>query len=125
MAQIPGLPSVADSALPASIRNGSSADKQAYKAALGFEQMLVSQMVKSMAGDSGALAEGPYADTMQASLTSAVESAGGLGLAQSLYKEIGDGSPPASAGGLVTASLGLASQGAIAQSAIPQEEVTR
>jgi Rod binding domain-containing protein len=88
MAQIPGLPSVADSALPASIRSGSAADKQAYKAALGFEQMLVSQMVKSMAGDSGALAEGPYADTMQTSLTSAVESAGGLGLAQSLFNEI-------------------------------------
>jgi Rod binding domain-containing protein len=89
MAQIPGLPAVADSALPSSVRNGSAADKQAYNAALGFEQMLVSQMVKTMAGDSGALAEGPYADTMQASLTSAVERAGGLGLAQSLYKEIG------------------------------------
>jgi Rod binding domain-containing protein len=92
MAQIPGLPSVADSALsfaiPASVRSGSADDKQAYKAALGFEQMLVSQMVKTMAGDSGPLAEGPYADTMQTSLTSAVESAGGLGLAQSLYKEI-------------------------------------
>ena len=88
MAQIPGLPSVADSALPASVRSGSAADKQAYKAALGFEQMLVSQMVKTMSGDSGPLAEGPYADTMQTSLTSAVESAGGLGLAQSLYKEI-------------------------------------
>jgi Rod binding domain-containing protein len=92
MAQIPGLPTVADSALPASIRNGSTelrnTDKQAYKAALGFEQMLVGQMVKSMAGDSGALAAGPYADTMQTSLTSAVESAGGLGLAESLYKDI-------------------------------------
>jgi Rod binding domain-containing protein len=92
MAQIPGLPSVADAALsfaiPASVRTGSAADKQAYKAALGFEQMLLGQMVKSMTGDSGPLAEGPYADTMQTSLTSAIEGAGGLGLAQSLYKEI-------------------------------------
>jgi Rod binding domain-containing protein len=96
MAQIPGLPSVADSALsfaiPASVRSGSTelrnTDKQAYKAALGFEQLLVGQMVKSMTGDTGPLAEGPYADTMQTSLTSAIEGAGGLGLAQSLYKEI-------------------------------------
>ena len=88
MAQISGLPSVADSALPASIRSGSAADKQAYKAALGFEQMLVGQMVKSMAGDDGPLAQGPYADNMQTSLTDAITGAGGLGLAQQLYKEI-------------------------------------
>jgi Rod binding domain-containing protein len=88
MAQIPGLPSVSDTALPASVRTGSAADKQAYQAALGFEQLLVGQLVKSMAGDSGPLAEGPYADTMQTSLTSAISGAGGLGLAQSLYKEI-------------------------------------
>jgi Rod binding domain-containing protein len=92
MAPIPGLPSVAHSALPAAVRTGSTqprdTDTQAYKAALGFEQMLLGQMVKSMTGDSGPLAEGPYADTMQTSLTSAIERAGGLGLAQSLYKEI-------------------------------------
>jgi Rod binding domain-containing protein len=88
MAPISGLPSVADSSLPASVRAGSAADKQAYKAALGFEQMLVDQVVKSMAGTSGPLAEGPYADTMQTSLTSAITGAGGLGLAQQLYKEI-------------------------------------
>ena len=88
MTQISGLPPVADSALPASVRNGSAADKQAYKAALGFEQMLVSQLVKTRAGEDGPLAQGPYADTMQTSLTDAIAGAGGLGLAQSLYKEI-------------------------------------
>jgi Rod binding domain-containing protein len=96
MAQIPGLPSVAGAALssatPASVRTGSTelrtTDTQAYKTALGFEQLLVGQMVKSMAGDSGPLAEGPYADTMQTSLAGAIAGAGGLGLAQSLYKEI-------------------------------------
>jgi hypothetical protein len=85
---IPGLPSVADSALPASVRTGSESDKQAYKAALGFEQMLVEQMVTTMAGDSGPLAEGPYAQQMQTTLSSAITGAGGLGLAQSLYKDI-------------------------------------
>ena len=85
---ISGLPSVADSALPAAVRTGSASDKQAYKAALGFEQMLVDQLVKSMAGDSGPLSQGPYAETMQTSLSSAITGAGGLGLAQQLYKEI-------------------------------------
>jgi Rod binding domain-containing protein len=85
---ISGLPSVADSALPASVRTGSESDKQAYKAALGFEQMLVEQMVQTMAGDSGPLAQGPYASQMQTTLASAITGAGGLGLAQQLYKDM-------------------------------------
>ena len=83
-----GLPSVADSALPAAVRNGSATDKQAYKAALGFEQMLVEQMVQTMAGEDGPLSQGPYAQQMQTTLSSAITGAGGLGLAQSLYKEL-------------------------------------
>jgi hypothetical protein len=85
---ISGLPSVADAALPASVRNGSESDKQAYKAALGFEQMLVEQMVTTMAGDNGPLAEGPYAQQMQTTLASAITGAGGLGLAQQLYQGV-------------------------------------
>jgi hypothetical protein len=49
--------------------------------------MLVEQMVKSMSGDDGPLSQGPYAETMQTSLSSAITGAGGLGLAQQLYKE--------------------------------------
>jgi hypothetical protein len=84
---ISGLPSVADSALPAAVRNGSAADKQSYKAALGFEQMLVEQMVQTRAGEDGPLSQGPYAQQMQTTLASAITGAGGLGLAQQLYKE--------------------------------------
>ena len=85
---ISGLPSVADSALPAAVRNGSAADKQGYKAALGFEQMLVEQMVQTMAGEDGPLSQGPYAQQMQTTLASAITGAGGLGLAQQLYKDM-------------------------------------
>ena len=85
---INGLPQVPTTALPAAVRNGSDDDKQAYKAALGFEQMLVEQMVTTMAGDSGPLAQGPYAQQMQTTLSSAITGGGGLGLAQQLYKEI-------------------------------------
>jgi Rod binding domain-containing protein len=92
MSAISGLPVVPDTALPASVRSGSAADKQSYKAALGFEQMLVDQMVQSMAGDSqdsdNPLTSGPYAQQMQSALSTAIESSGGLGLAQQLYGEI-------------------------------------
>ena len=83
-----GLPAVSDAALPASVRAGSASDKEAYKAALGFEQMLVEQMVSTMAGDSGPLSQGPYAEQMQTTLAGAITGGGGLGLAQQLYKEI-------------------------------------
>jgi Rod binding domain-containing protein len=91
MTAISGLPLVADSALPADVRTGSAKDKESYKAALGFEQMLVQQLVQSMAGDGSddqdnPLAQGPYASTLQSSLSEALTSNGGLGLAQQLYK---------------------------------------
>ena len=59
-----------------------------FKAALGFEQMLVGQLVKEMAPKDGPLAEGPYASTMQDTLTTALVGGQGLGLARQLYKEM-------------------------------------
>jgi Rod binding domain-containing protein len=90
MSTISGLPIVADTALPADVRTGSAKAKENYKAALGFEQMLVQQLVQSMAGDDqdSPLAEGPYASTLQTSLSEALTSNGGVGLAQQLYKEM-------------------------------------
>jgi Rod binding domain-containing protein len=90
MSTISGLPIVADAALPADVRTGSAKAKENFKAALGFEQMLVQQLVQSMAGDGedSPLAQGPYASTLQTSLSEALTSNGGLGLAQQLYKEM-------------------------------------
>jgi Rod binding domain-containing protein len=90
MTAISGLPMIADSALPADVRRGTAADKQNYKAALGFEQVLIQQVVQSMAGDDqdSPLSQGPYASTMQTSLADALTANGGLGLAQQLYKEM-------------------------------------
>ena len=79
-----GLPVVADSALPRDVRDGSTADKKAYKAALGFEQLLVGQLVGEMTKNSS-LAEGPRADAVNDAMTQALESGGGLGLAPQLY----------------------------------------
>jgi hypothetical protein len=100
MTQIPGLPVISDTLLPASVRSGGEAGKQDYKAALGFEQLLVGQLVQTMAGtgDVGAseddtdldtanpLASGPMAGQMQDALSTALMSAGGLGLAGQIYK---------------------------------------
>ena len=103
MTQIPGLPTISDLQLPTAVREGSDKDKQNYKTAMGFEQMLVGQLVQSMVGsdaavDSGSgdedgtpgvsnpLASGPFAGQMQDALSSALMGAGGLGLAGQIYK---------------------------------------
>jgi Rod binding domain-containing protein len=79
---------VATAVLPADIRAAGASEVKDYKAALGFEQMLVSQLVKGMVSESSALGEGPYASTMQDGLTSALVGGHGLGLARQIYKEM-------------------------------------
>ena len=86
MSGIGGLPSVPDSALPADVRGAGKQDKEAYRAALGFERMLVGQVVASMTA-SGPLAEGPYAQTVQDALSGALEGGGGLGLARQIFEQ--------------------------------------
>jgi hypothetical protein len=76
------LPPISDAALPRDVRTGSTADKQAYKAALGFERVLLGELVKEMAPS---LAEGPRADSVTDALTDALASAGGIGIAPQLY----------------------------------------
>jgi hypothetical protein len=99
MSSIPGLPTISDTLLPADVRSGSQSDKDSYKTAMGFEQMLVGQLVQTMVGSDGAtgtgdddsadtaldtsdpMTSGPFSSQMQDALSSAVMSAGGLGLA--------------------------------------------
>jgi Rod binding domain-containing protein len=77
-----GLPAISDTLLPREVRSGSSADKQAYKAALGFEQVLLGELVKEMAPS---LTDGPRGDAMQDAMTQALTDAGGIGVAAQLY----------------------------------------
>jgi Rod binding domain-containing protein len=74
-------------ALPADVRAAGTAAVSDYKAAVGFEQMLAGQLIKSMVSESS-LGEGPYASTMQDTLTTALTSGHGLGLARQIYKEM-------------------------------------
>jgi hypothetical protein len=84
---INGLPQVPATALPAAVRNGSDEDKQAYKAALGFEQILLDQLVGEML-PKGTLTEGPYAAPMQEAFSAGLIADGGLGLAAQLYPSL-------------------------------------
>jgi hypothetical protein len=107
MTQIPGLPTVSDALLPADVRSGSQSQKDSYKTAMGFEQMLVGQLVQTMVGSDAAagatgsgdddsadtaldtsdpMTSGPFSGQMQDALSSALMSAGGLGLAGQIYK---------------------------------------
>jgi hypothetical protein len=85
---INGLPEVPTTALPAAVRNGSTDDKQAYKAALGFEQILLGQLVDEMLPKDSTLTEGPYAAPMKDAFTSGLIADGGIGLAAQLYPSL-------------------------------------
>jgi Rod binding domain-containing protein len=76
------LPAIPDTLLPRDVRSGSTADKQAYKAALGFEQVLLGELVKEMAPS---LTDGPRGDAVEDAMTQALTGAGGIGIAPQLY----------------------------------------
>jgi Rod binding domain-containing protein len=78
------LPRIADAALPAEIRNGTEADKKAYRAALGFEAVFVDQLLK--AAKLGG--EGPHEGTVRDALSASLSNGGGLGLAGRLHKSM-------------------------------------
>jgi hypothetical protein len=81
---ISGLPQVPSSALPTEVRTGSKTDREAYTAALGFEQILLGQLVGEMLPD-GALTDGPYAAHAQEAFATGLIADGGIGLAAQLY----------------------------------------
>jgi hypothetical protein len=82
------LDPVAAAALPADVRAAGPQAAKDFESALGFEQMLVGQLVKEMTPKEGPMGEGPYASTMQDTLTTALMGGQGLGLARQLYKEM-------------------------------------
>jgi hypothetical protein len=82
---ISGLPQVPTSALPAAVREGSKADREAYTAALGFEQILLGQLVGEMLPD-GEIPSSRAA--MQDAFTSGLIANGGIGLAGQLYPSL-------------------------------------
>ena len=97
------LPALNPSLIPADVRNGSTEDKKAYRAALGFERSLLQQLTKSMSDttktedsesdeDSGETAATQmYKDMLPDRLADALLSSGGIGLAEDLYRAVRQG----------------------------------
>jgi Rod binding domain-containing protein len=83
------LPAIDRSLLPADIREAGPQRRKEYAAALGFEQLLVQQLTKSLADSAAPEEEGDaasqtYRSMLPETLAEAVTSAGGLGLARDL-----------------------------------------
>jgi hypothetical protein len=107
-----GIPSLNVADIPANIRNGNNAAKQAYSEGLAFENVLVNelsqQLSNTMYGGSGPDASsssdgsdsssssgllggsgaGAYASMIPQALTSSIMSGGGLGVAEEFAQEI-------------------------------------
>ncbi|WCB91356.1 hypothetical protein DSM104299_00027 [Baekduia alba] len=89
------LPPIDNALLPADVRNGSTSDKDNYKAGLQFERQLVEQLTQIMADTSKAEDQGSAEDGSSAAtdsykqmlpgvMSDSIMSAGGLGLARTI-----------------------------------------
>ena len=86
MSPLSGLPSVPETAMPAAVRNGSAQDEQEYSAALGFEQVLLKQVVSAIVPQDSELADSPYASAVQDAVAQGLTAAGGIGLGAQLFE---------------------------------------
>lgn len=82
------LPAVPSTALPVDVRTGTAAQRRDYSAALGFEQVLLGQVVKAMVPEDSDLGSGPYAGAVQDAFAQGLVDTGGIGLAGQLYREM-------------------------------------
>lgn len=83
------LASIPATALPPEVREGRSEDKKAYRAALGFEQVLLTELLREVEGL--AAPEGTpaaYGDLVPQTVADALVAGGGIGLARELYPSI-------------------------------------
>jgi Rod binding domain-containing protein len=113
-----GLPAVNQALEPAWVRHGSATTQKTYETALAFEGMLVQQLSRSLTATSGLGGEGEgeagseeggspsmgaseLSSLLPQALSDGVMSAGGLGLAAQLTRDLQDaqGASPAQASG--------------------------
>jgi hypothetical protein len=64
---------------------GDAQTKRSYEAAMGFEQVMLGQLVKAMLPQGSALADGPYGDEIQQAMTGSLVDGGGIGLGRQLF----------------------------------------
>jgi Rod binding domain-containing protein len=93
---VPGLP-IGPTALPREVRDGTPDQQKAYRAALSFERVLVSQLLHSLGDDSmgmgssgdeedGGGAPPAYKELLPNTLADSLTQGGGIGLARDIYK---------------------------------------
>ena len=83
---LPALPALGAAGLPADVRRGSAEDRRSYEAALGFERLLVAQLVDAAMPEAEDAA--PRADAVPDAFADALIEAGGLGLARQLHEQL-------------------------------------
>jgi Rod binding domain-containing protein len=98
-----GLPVVNQTLEPTWVRDGSASTQKSYQTALAFEDVLVEQLSKSLTATSGLEGESgqegessseggssssPFSSMLPQALTSGVMSAGGLGLAAQMTRQM-------------------------------------
>jgi Rod binding domain-containing protein len=91
---IDSLPTVDRALLPADIRRASKEDQQAFRAALGFEQALLSEMLRSvdtLGAAGGEEAPAAYREMLPTTLAESVTAQGGIGLARVLFESFRSG----------------------------------
>jgi hypothetical protein len=79
------LPPISDTLVPADVRKAGGTDT--YKAALGFESMLLDRLSETLVRDSG-LGSSPYGDTITNAFSQSLLQGGGVGLADQLYQSL-------------------------------------
>jgi Rod binding domain-containing protein len=118
-----GEPVVNQALEPAWVRHGSASTQKAYETALAFEEMLVEQLSQSLAASSGlggengeegesseagssgsGAASGPLSSMLPQALTSGVMSAGGLGLAAQMTRQLASAAASGAGAAASTAS---------------------
>jgi Rod binding domain-containing protein len=91
------LPPIDERVLPADVRNGTTADKTCYRAALHFERELVSQLTEQLSestkddssGDeSTSTAVNAYKQMLPGVLADNIMQSGGLGLARQIAENL-------------------------------------
>jgi hypothetical protein len=95
------LPPIDNSLLPADVRNGTTADKNNYKAGLAFERQLVEQLMQTMAdttkaqgssdddsSDGSSAATDSIKQMLPSTMADSIMQSGGLGLARSIAQNL-------------------------------------
>lgn len=80
------LPPLDPGAIPPAVRQAGDASVDRYRTALGFEQVLLGEMLETALPEQG---EGPQAAAIPDTLADSVMAQGGVGLAMTLYKGMG------------------------------------